>query len=302
LDQLREKVAVITGGSRGLGFGIAKRFVQEGASVVIASRSTDLVEKAVTELRNTGGRAHGTSCDVSDLDQVEALSDFAGEHFGGFDIWVNNAGVSCPTGPAVHIPPELVISLIQTNIIGTYHGSMIAMRHFVPRGRGKLINMVGIGERRPIPLHSAYGSSRAWVRNFTLAMAKEYKTTGVGVFLLNPGLVETDMLQNLHFIEGYEHRLHALRMVNRMFGNPPEVPAQKAVWLASSASDGKTGLYAGAYGPGMLVKGLFRELFRLIRRQEQPPFNPHVELVKPELDTKILDNYPKLFNRDRKKN
>ena len=293
MNQLVGKVAVITGGSRGLGFGIAKAFIREGAAVVIASRTADAVENAVAELRDLGGQAHGIGCDVSELAQVETLAAFAREQFGGFDIWVNNAGISCPTGPAVHVPPEMVTSLIRTNIIGAYHGSIVAMRHFLTHGRGKLINMVGKGERRPVPLHSAYASSRSWVRNFTLAMAKEYKTTGVGVFLLNPGLVETDMLQNLHFIEGYEHNLRVLRVVKRLLANPPEVPAKRAVWLASPATDGKTGLYSSAIGPGRMLKGLMQELSRVIRRQNPPLYNPYVELVSPAIDTKIPDKSQK---------
>lgn len=299
MEILRNKVAVITGGSRGLGFGIAKAFLQEGASVVIASRSAESVERAVSKLRDLGGQVHGMCCDVGEFDQVESLSAFACEHFGGFDIWVNNAGISCPTGPVVHIPPEMVTSLIRTNIVGAYYGSIIAMRHFVPLGNGKLINMVGKGERRPVPLHSAYASSRAWVRNFTLSMAEDYKTTGVGVFLLNPGLVETDMLQDLHFIEGYEHNLKVLRVVRRLLANPPELPAKKAVWLASSATDGKTGLYASAIGPDRMLKGLSQELSRRIRRQEPPPYNPRVTLVKPALDIKLPDEASKGRQRDR---
>ncbi len=294
MSQLKDKVAVITGGSRGLGFAIARESIREGAAVVIASRSIDSVDSAVRELRNLGGQVYGMSCDTGKLDQVEALASFACQKFGRFDIWVNNGGVSCPTGPTVHVPPEMAISLIHTNIIGVYHGSITAMKYFLTQGSGKLINMVGKGERRPVPLHSAYSSSRAWVRNFTLAMAQEYKTTGVEVFLLNPGLVETDMLQNLHFIEGYEYKLKVLRVVKRILANPPEVPARKAIWLASSATDGRTGLYANSLGPGRVIRGAGSELLRWVRRQPPPPYNPNVELVKPAIDIKI----PEKSSRD----
>ena len=128
---LKNKIAVITGGSRGLGLGIAKAFIRAGASVVIASRSSSAVEKAVAELRDEGGQAYGLSCDVSHLDQVEKLASLTLEKVHRFDIWVNNAGISCPTGPTVHIPPEMVHALIHTNILGVYHGSIIAMRQFL---------------------------------------------------------------------------------------------------------------------------------------------------------------------------
>jgi NAD(P)-dependent dehydrogenase (short-subunit alcohol dehydrogenase family) len=284
---LNKKVAIITGGSRGLGFGIAKEFIREGATVVIASRSVNAVEAAVEKLRGLGGQASGISCDIGELSQVEALSAFACAKYGKFDIWVNNGGISCPTGPTVHVPPEMVTDLIRTNINGVYHGSIVAMRHFLARESGKLINLVGKGEFRPVPLHSAYASSRAWVRNFTLAMAQEYKTTGVGIFLINPGLVETDMLQNLHFIEGYENNLKVLRVVKRLLANPPDVPARKVVWLASSATDGRTGLYTSTINPATVTKGLGREFARIILRQSPHPYDPHVELIKPALNIKI---------------
>jgi pyruvate,water dikinase len=129
-------------------------------------------------------------------------------------------------------------------------------------------------------------------------MAEEYKSTGVGVFLLNPGLVETDMLQDLHFIQGYEHNLKVLRVVKRLLANPPEEPAKKALWLASSATDGRTGLHASSIGPGRMVKGITQELSRVIRRLDPPPYNPHVTLVKPLLETKIPNKPSRINKRD----
>lgn len=289
---LQGKVAVVTGSSRGLGFSIAQAFAQEGASVIISSRSDASVEKAVVAFQSRGFPVGGICCDVGEFDQVETLAAYAIEQFDGLDIWVNNAGLSCPMGPTAHIPTEMFTALIRTNILGAYHGSVVAMRRFVPQGSGKLINLVGRGERKPIPLQNPYASSRAWVRNFTLAMAHEYKASGVGVFLLNPGLVETDMYRNLHFIQGYEHNVNVLRVVQRFFLNQPDVPARKAVWLASSATDGRTGLYISVIGPGRLFKGLAQEALRIIRRQAPPPFNPNITVVEPSLDLDLPGSVP----------
>jgi len=290
MNILNGKVAVISGGSRGLGYGIAKVFLQEGAAVIVASRSVESVENAVENLRKESDKVAGMQCDVGNLEQVEALARYAINHFGKFDVWINNAGISCPTGPTVHIPPEMVQALVRTNILGVYNGSIIAMRHFLEQDSGKLINMVGKGERRPVPLHNAYSSSRAWVRNFTLAMAKEYKSTGVGVFLLNPGLVATDMLKNLHFIEGYEHNIKILKIVQRIFANPPEIPSKNALWLASSATDGKTGIYRSSIGPGGMLKGLGMEALRKIRGQEAPLYDPNITVVEPAIDLELVEN------------
>jgi NAD(P)-dependent dehydrogenase (short-subunit alcohol dehydrogenase family)/phosphohistidine swiveling domain-containing protein len=288
MEKLKNKVAVITGGTRGLGFGIAKAFILEGASVVVASRSNRNVQSALEQLQSIGGKCAGFECDISNLDDTQALAAYTVDNFGKFDIWVNNAGISCPTGPSVHVPPQMVTDLIQTNIIGAYYGSTTAMRQFLAQGEGKLINIVGKGERSPVPLHNAYASSRAWVHNFTLALAKEYKSTGIGVFLLNPGLVETDMLQYLHFIEGYEHLVSTLRIVARILARPPEYAATKAVWLASSATDGRTGLRISTLGMGAILGGLGREGMRILLRKEPPPFNPRIDLVKPVVDIPLL--------------
>src|SRR6186997_613997 len=101
---LQNKVAVITGGSRGLGYAIAEAYARAGAKVIIASRTQSAVDKALRKLRENGALAEGLACDVSDLRQVEALAEFAVNKFGGLDIWVNNAGLSAPYGPTAHIP------------------------------------------------------------------------------------------------------------------------------------------------------------------------------------------------------
>ena len=290
MSGLNGKVSVITGGSRGLGFGIAEAFLHEGAAVMIASRNFDSIKNAVANLKKINSEVKGTRCDVSDLDQVDSLANDAINTFGKIDIWVNNAGISCPTGPTVHIPPEMVQSLVFTNILGVYHGSIVAMRHFLMQDSGKLINMIGKGDRKPVPLHNPYSSSRAWVRNFTLALAQEYQSTGVGVFLLNPGLVSTDMLQHLHFIEDYEHNLKVLRLVVRLFSDPSHIPARKAVWLASAATDNKTGVQVKVLTPGRMVKGLGREISRRIMGKEIPLYAPEITLVKPAINLELADN------------
>jgi NAD(P)-dependent dehydrogenase (short-subunit alcohol dehydrogenase family)/phosphohistidine swiveling domain-containing protein len=291
MEKLKNKVAVITGGTRGLGFGIARAFILEGATVVVASRNKRNIQTALDQLKSYGEKSAGFECDISNLTDTQALADFTIHNFGKFDIWVNNAGISCPTGPSVHIPPHMVTDLIKTNIIGTYYGSITAMRQFLTQSDGKIINMIGKGERTPVPLHNAYASSRAWVRNFTLAMAKEYKTTGIGVFLLNPGLVETDMLQYLHFIQGYEHLVSTLRIVTRILAKPPEFAAEKAVWLASSATDGRTGLRISTLGMGAVLRGVGREGIRIIQRKEPTPFNPKIDLVKPVVEMRLPGQY-----------
>lgn len=276
MDALAGKVAVITGSSRGLGLAIAQAYAREGASVVVASRSPQGVSQAIAGLRESGFRADGMACDTGKLDDVAALADLALSRFGKLDIWVNNAGVGAPFGPTASISPDAFTAVVQTNILGVYHGSLVAMRHFSAAGSGKLINLLGRGADKPVPNQNAYSSSKAWVRWFSKSLAQEYKGSGVGVYMFNPGLVLTDMLTDVEAIEGYGEQMSGLNTVIRMWGNPPEVPAQKAVWLASSATDGKTGLEVNVLGPRLIVGGAVREMLR--RVTGRPPKYPDVKV------------------------
>jgi glucose 1-dehydrogenase len=165
-----------------------------------------------------------------------------------------------------------------TIILGVYYGSLTAVRWFTRQKSGKLINLLGRGADKPVPLQNAYASSKTWVRSFSKSLAKESESAGVGVFLFNPGLVLTDMLTQVEAIEGFEQQMSALNTVIRMWGNPPDVPAQKALWLASSATDGKTGLEVNVLTPGLLIGGALREAARRLLRR--PVTIPDVKVTK----------------------
>ena len=272
---LKDKVAVITGGSRGLGFAIAQTYARAGAKVVIASRTPRAVDLAVDSLRASGYQAAGLDCDVADMAQVEALAQHAIQTFGRMDIWVNNAGLSAPYGPTVHIPRRDFITVINTNIIGTYNGSIIAMRHFLAQKSGKLINLLGRGDKGSIALQNAYSSSKVWVRNFTKTLANEYRNSGVDIFGFNPGLVRTEMLSNVHAVAGYEEQMNPLRFVAMLWENDADVPAEKALWLASPATDGKNGTMVTVLTKRMMLSRLIALPFRklLNRSTELLPLN-----------------------------
>lgn len=253
---LKDKVAVITGGSRGLGLAIAQKYASAGAKVVIASRTLRSVDLAVDSLRASGYQAAGLACDVADIAQVEALAQHAIQTFGRIDIWVNNAGLSAPYGPTAHIPSADFMNVINTNITGTYNGSVVAMRYFLAQKNGKLINLLGRGDKGSISLQNAYSSSKVWVRNFTKTLAKEYKNSGVEIFGFNPGLVKTEMLSDVHAIKGYEKNMKPLSFIVMLWGNEVDIPAKKALWLASSATDGKNGIQITVITPAFMLSRL----------------------------------------------
>ena len=284
MGQLDGKVAVITGSTRGLGLGIAQAYVREGASVVITSRSPEAVNEAVWAVRQQGARVSGFPIDVAELAQVQALAEHAIQTFGTFDIWVNNAGFGGVYGPTALVEPQDFERVLRTNILGTYHGSMTALNYFLTHGRhNKLINLLGRGDKSPTPFQIAYGSSKTWVRSFTLALAKENASNKrhLGIFALNPGLVDTDLLRKVDVVQGYESQLKNFGTIIRMWANPPAIPAEKALWLASSATDDKTGIEIQALGFPRIVSGALGELSRRVSRQPLPDRTPELHSVSP---------------------
>ncbi len=264
--RLAGKVAVVTGATRGLGLAIARAFVREGAAVVVASRSAESVDRTVAELRARGGRAEGIPADVADYAQVERVASLALDAFGRLDVWVNNAGHGAPYGPTAQILPDDFLDATRTIVQGTYNGSHVALRHFLPLGRGKLVNVLGRGDQGPVPLQNAYAAGKAWARSFTLALAEEYRASGVGIFAINPGMMRTDLLTKLQVIAGSEDRLKVMPTIIGMWASPPERPAERVVWLASAETDGKTGLVAREMsGPKMLVGSVREGMRRLLR-------------------------------------
>lgn len=266
---LAGKVAVVTGSTQGLGLAIARAYAGAGAAVLLSNHRAEDVARAVDRLRGQGARAAGQVCDVRDRAQVFGLADAAVAAFGRIDIWVNNAGVTATQGPTAAIAPDVFTRVIETNILGVYHGSLAAVRHMAPRRSGKLINIVGQGERRPSPYGNAYGASKAWIRSFTLALAAEERARGLGVFTLNPGLLDTELTRQMRVVAGYEARARAFDAIARLVAVPPEESARLALWLAGPATDGRSGVELRAPLAGRLLRGLVRDMARLLLRR--PP-------------------------------
>ena len=280
METLKGKTAVITGSSRGLGFAIARALSEQGANVVLAARTAETLQSAINTLKNEGYKAEGFTCNTASLEDVERLAQEAIAAFGRIDIWVNNAGISAPYGLTMSISPEWIRKVVETNILGVYYGSHEALGQFVKQGSGKLINLLGRGDTGPVPLQNAYASSKAWVKNFTRALAKEYAGTGVEVMAFNPGLVITDMLTQVDTIEGYEEKVLPLNSVIRFWGNMPERPAKKVAWMASSATDSKNGLMVRYLTFDRMMAGIGKELWRWITRAPATKTTIQVHVIK----------------------
>jgi glucose 1-dehydrogenase len=130
-----------------------------------------------------------------------------------------------------------------------------------------------------VDMQNGYAASKAWERSFTLSLAKEYKDSGVGIFAINPGMMTTDFLTDLQAVSGYEKRLTVMPTIIRMWAAPPEAPARKVVWLASSATDGRTGLSLSEMGPGKMLAGALAEGWRRLLHRPAPPLDMKVAVI-----------------------
>lgn len=278
MARLQGRVVVITGSTRGFGLASATAFVREGAHVVVSSRSPEAVDAVVSSLGPD--LVEGVVADVTRRRDHEALLAAALERFGRLDVWVNNAGVAGTYGPTPAVPDEDFLRVLDTNVRGTYLGSTVATRYFLSHQGGTLINILGRGDRRPLVNQNAYAASKAWVRSFTLALARETRGRGVSVIAFNPGLMLTDLVRELRAVKGYERRLRPFVGVLRLWAEDPAVPARRLVELAAGGErlGGRT---VSMLTPRRVLAGVLRELRRRVGREAVPTVELHVTSAEP---------------------
>lgn len=190
-------VVVITGSTKGLGFGMARAFLRRGCRVLVSGRHTEPVAQAMAALaRETEGRqVMGRACDVRDAGQVQSLWDAAVGRFGAVDIWINNAAVNSIEQDLWLQEVETIDAVIQTNLLGTLYGTRVAARGMAAQGRGQIFNLEGWGsgnERRRGS--TLYGTSKAAIRYLSRSVAAELEATPVRLGTINPGILPTDLL------------------------------------------------------------------------------------------------------------
>jgi NAD(P)-dependent dehydrogenase (short-subunit alcohol dehydrogenase family) len=192
------KTIVITGSTRGIGYGLADAFLTRGSAVIISGRSPHAVDEAVARLatRHDAERIAGAPCEVTELAQLEALWSAACARFGHVDVWINNAGAAPPQVPFARAPSREVASAVATNMLGTMYGTRVALDGMLPGNTGQIFNVEGYGSdgRMMRTGMAVYGSTKTATRYFTRSVAKELEGSGVLVGTLMPGAVVTDML------------------------------------------------------------------------------------------------------------
>jgi NAD(P)-dependent dehydrogenase (short-subunit alcohol dehydrogenase family) len=191
--QLKEKTALITGGGKGLGAAIAKRFVNEGAKVCISGRQKDALEKTADSLPT--GMVATCRGDVSDFEDVRRMVNTTVEFGGGIDILVNNAGID-PAGSVVDLSPEVWQQVMDVNLTGPFLTMKAAIPHMIQAGGGSIINISSLGGVRCLPAMPAYASSKAGLNMLTKQVALDYGPQRIRCNVVCPGATRTKMLED----------------------------------------------------------------------------------------------------------
>ncbi len=238
LFDLTGKVALVTGGSRGLGREMVLAFARAGADVVIASRKREACESVAAEVTDrTGSRALAQPCHVGDWDQLGELADVAYGELGRVDILVNNAGMS-PLYPSLgEITEELWDKVIAVNLKGPFRLSALVGERMVADGGGVIINVSSLAATRPTPAEVPYGAAKAGVENLTYSLSKAFAPT-VRVNCIAAGPFLTDISEAWD-MEQFA-RMAETGIALRRGGRPDEIVGT-ALYLASEASSFLTG-------------------------------------------------------------
>jgi NAD(P)-dependent dehydrogenase (short-subunit alcohol dehydrogenase family) len=236
---LRDKVAIVTGGSRGIGRAIALGFAKVGARVVIASRTPSALDEVAREIESLGGRAVAVVADVSISKDVDHLVERALEAFGRIDILVNNAGISPIYKRAETVSEEEWDRIIEVNLKGVFLCCQAVGKVMIEQKGGVIINMVSVGAEVGLPRLIAYCAAKGGVEQITKVLALEWAKHNIRVNAIGPAYVETDLTAGLRA----NPRLHAMIVEQTPLGRmaKPEEIVGAAIFLASDASSYVTG-------------------------------------------------------------
>jgi len=220
---------VITGGARGIGFGLALEFLKRGAAVMISSRGVQSLDAGLERLRTASGsvRVYGQLCEVSDPIQVQHLWDVSLRQFGKVDIWINNAGLGQAQCPLDQLPDETIDSICATNITGALYGCKTALAGMKQQKQGAIYNMEGLGSSGGLIVGmTVYGASKRALAYITDSLAKEAKGSSVLVGALRPGMTATDLIT-----AEYRDRPDEWNKVRKIFNILSDTVETIAPWL-----------------------------------------------------------------------
>jgi NAD(P)-dependent dehydrogenase (short-subunit alcohol dehydrogenase family) len=246
---LADKVAIITGGGRGIGRAIARRFAREGSTVVVTARTQSQVDAVAAELQAAGNKAAAVVADVSQESGCQAIVQAARKQFGRVDILVNNAAIMGPLKAVEEMSPKEWDDVIAVNLRGPFLLSRLVLPEMYQRGSGAIVNISSVAAKAAFQWNSPYAASKAGLVGLTRTLAAESARKGVRVNAICPGPVpETEMSQSLG--KALADRLHAdpdelfKGFLERSLQGKPQTAddvADAALFLASSHAAAITG-------------------------------------------------------------
>jgi NAD(P)-dependent dehydrogenase (short-subunit alcohol dehydrogenase family) len=250
--ELNGKVAVVIGGTSGIGLAIAKGMAEAGADVVPTSRRSDQVDAAASEIEARGKRSIRINSDVSDRGSLEQVLQESIKAFGKVDILVNSAGRT-KRAPTIDFSEEDWDSIIDTNLTGTLRAAQVFGRHMLEREYGSIINIASLSTFVALYEVAAYSASKAAVASLTKSLAIEWGQRGVRVNAIAPGVFRTPLNEKL-LDETARGREFLVRTPMKRFGNVDEL-AGAAIFLASDAASFVNGEVLAVDG-GFLASGV----------------------------------------------
>jgi 3-oxoacyl-[acyl-carrier protein] reductase len=235
--RLKDQVALVTGGSRGIGRGVVKAFVAEGARVAFVYRGNQAAaEELVREITQAGGTVLALQADVTDPEAAASCAQRVGQEWDRLDILVNNAGI-IRDDLFVRMEPEQWQSVLQTNLGGTYNFCRAVAYTFMKQRRGRIINISSVAAEHVNPGQANYAASKGAINALTRALAVELASRNVTVNAIAPGFIETDMSEGVRNKAG--DLIKKIIPMKRL-GQPEDI-ARVAVFLASAESAYVTG-------------------------------------------------------------
>lgn len=188
---IENRVAVITGGSKGIGYAIAESLLKNGAAVLICARDKFVLKRAVENLREFG-KVEGETCDVRSESQVRMMLDEAVRKFGGIDILVNNSGVGFMGETVEEMAPEKFVQTLETNLFGVFYACHYTIPLMKTRGGGYIFNISSLAGQNAHPRMAAYNASKFGLNGFSEALMQEVRHDNIKVSYICPGSVNTE--------------------------------------------------------------------------------------------------------------